>query len=376
MGIRDKYPLIAVDLFSGCGGLSYGLKEAGFKIGAAVEIDKNAIQTYINNIGKVVIEKDIREITGQELLNKAGLKKGDLFLLAGCPPCQGFSSQRNRKDLQYDQRNELVFEFQRLAEEMQPAFILMENVPGMMRGVGKEIFKKAKEGFKKLYKVESAILNAADYGVPQLRKRLVLHGIRKDVYEKYFKNNKDFILQLPIPTHRDPKDKKSDLPVWKTVEEIRDLPRINAGEEYEGEEIYNHRSQKLISVNLERIQYIREHGGSRDCLPESLQLECHKQYSGHKDVYGIMSWNKPAPTITGGCLSYSKGRFGHPEQDRAISAREAARLQSFPDKFIFYGSLTSIALQIGNAVPVKLAEASGEYFKKSIEIINFKKASS
>jgi len=126
----------------------------------------------------------------------------------------------------------------------------------------------------------------------------------------------------------------------------------------------------MSDINLRRIRYIREHGGTRTCLPDTLSLPCHKNSSGHTDVYGIMDMTKPAPTITGGCMHYSKGRFGHPFQDRAISAREAARLQSFDDDYKFSGNNTHVALQIGNAVPVKLAEASGLYFSNLFKIIS------
>lgn len=165
---------------------------------------------------------------------------------------------------------------------------------------------------------------------------------------------------------------------WKTVKEaIGDLPAIKAGEEYMDDgKIHNHKCAGLSDKNLQRIKTIRKNGGSRSGLPKDLVLECHKRkdekgnvFSGHGDVYGIMDADKPAPTITGGCLCYSKGRYGHYSQDRAISIREAARLQTFPDDFIFSNSLTDSALQIGNAVPIDLVKASGEVFKAAIKSI-------
>ena len=163
---------------------------------------------------------------------------------------------------------------------------------------------------------------------------------------------------------------------WVTVRQaIGDLPAINAGEKYKDPNgrIHNHKCADLSDVNIQKIQYIRDHGGSRDCLPDDMTLECHKKkdtdgknFGGHKDVYGIMNPNRPSPTMTGGCLCYTKGRYGHYTQDRAISIREAARFQTFPDDFLFSNNLGEAALQIGNAVPVKLVEASASEIMKEV----------
>lgn len=295
------------------------------------------------------------------------LKKGSNFLLAGCPPCQGFSNigKRDVTDL----KNQLVFEYTRLIQEMKPTFILMENVPGMSKGVGKEIFKRVIKILEKQYYLKYDTLNAADYGVPQIRKRLVLHGIRNDVYVKLNKvYPKEIENIFPIQTHYENgiNNRKKN---WVSVGEIlRNLPVIKAGESYEDEKIHNHIARKLSDTNLLRLDYIRKNGGSRKCLSEKLVLECHKKANtSYGDTYGIMSINKPSPTLTSGCTAITKGRFGHPIQNRGISVREAARLQSFDDNFIFYGGLDSMSLQIGNAVPPKLAEASG---KKIIRLMD------
>lgn len=357
----NQKKLCAIDLFSGCGGVTAGLKKAGIKVCAAVEINGIAAETYRKNNQEVtVIQEDIRQVSGKELIEKAKISEEDLLLLVACPPCQGFSAIRHGGE--NDERNQLVFEYIRLVKELNPEFILMENVAGMSVGKGKETFKKAYEEFEKNYICACDILNAADYGVPQTRKRLVLHGIRRDRYEAW----KDMGVEigLPVPTHVAPEKKTRDcrLSVWRTADVILGLPKIEAGENCTQEGIYNHVCNRMSDTNVKRIRFIREHGGNRACLPDELSLKCHKDKSGHTDVYGIMDMTKPAPTITGGCMHYSKGRYGHPYQDRALSAREAARLQSFDDNYIFCGNNAQIALQIGNAVPVELAKASGLYF--------------
>lgn len=357
--------LYAIDLFSGCGGTTCGLKKAGLEVKAAVEINPAAVKTYKENNKEVsVISDDIRNVSGKELREKSGISEKERLLLVACPPCQGFSAIRNGG--QDDKRNQLVFEFIRLIEEMKPDFILMENVAGMSKGKGKKVFSEAVKRFKEHYECIYDVLNAADYGVPQMRKRLVLHGIRKDLLTAL--REKEFNLSLPEVTHRNPK-RKENLPIWKTASVILGLPEIGAGETCNVKEVYNHTCNGMSETNMKRIQYIREHGGDRRCLPDTLALACHRNKGGHTDVYGIMDMEKPAPTITGGCMHYSKGRYGHPYQDRALSAREAARLQSFDDDYIFYGSNAEVALQIGNAVPVDLAKASGKYFVSLFEAL-------
>jgi DNA (cytosine-5)-methyltransferase 1 len=362
-----KYKIKAIDLFSGCGGVSCGLTQAGFDVAVAVEINKEAVITYKNYhlLSHVnVIKKDITTLSGENILANGGIKSNELFLLAGCPPCQNFSSQnRNRTEKSKEDKEILLLEFLRIVKECWPPFILMENVPGIRTAnngiILNEFLTKLKneksKNITERYIVKSAILNAADYGVPQKRRRFVLHAVRADVYELLLKQNVEF--KLPVQTHG-----KGTAQPWVTVwETISDLPEIAQGEKYEGNpEIKNHQCASLRKINLKRIKKIRASGGSRNGLTTDLVLKCHKKYSGHSDVYGIMSPDKPSPTITGGCLAYSKGRFGHPHQDRAISAREATRLQTFPDDFEFGKSLTKIALQIGNAVPIKLVEASGK----------------
>lgn len=379
--MRIKYE--AIDIFSGCGGVSCGLSLSGFKIKSAVEIEKRAVNTYLNYkpLEKVkVLNDDICNLNGKQILNAARIKNDDIYLFAGCPPCQNFSRQNpSNKKKSIEDRKKLLFEFLRIIEEIKPPFILMENVPGIKSDFNKVILDEFLERLKRYYYVKENILNAADYGVPQVRKRFVLHAVRKDINKEL--ESIGFVFDLPKVTHNKNGDK--GFKKWKTVKEvIDDLPKIKAGEEYKDNgKIHNHKCANLSKMNLKRIKIIRKNGGSRDGLPEDLILDCHKKkdkngkaFSGHGDVYGIMDPDKPAPTITGGCLCYSKGRYGHYNQDRAISIREAARLQTFPDDFMFDNSLTSSALQIGNAVPIDLVRASGAVFKEAIRSIKLNRA--
>lgn len=364
----------AIDLFCGAGGLSIGLKKAGFDVCLGIDIDEMALKTYQNNMKSVkILKKDIKLISGDEISRLTGIHKHDYFLLAGCPPCQGFSNL-GKRDINNIQ-NKLVFEYVRLINELEPSFILMENVPGMSKGIGKEIFSNVVAKLEENYYIQYNTLNAADYGVPQIRKRLVLHGIRKDIYNGFLKilQIENFAI-LPCATHSE--KKKKGLKKWKTVREaIMDLPVLEAGEACTVEGVHNHIARNLSKINKERLEEIRKNGGNRIKVPSRLQLECHKKENvSYTDTYGIINLDKPAPTITSGCTIISKGRYGHPTQNRGLSLREAARLQSFDDKFTFAGNIGEISLQIGNAVPPKLAQASAKiifnYMKLYEEKIN------
>ena len=370
----------AIDLFSGCGGVSIGLTQAGFDVVCAVEIDGDAVKAYkgyrlLKSVN--VLKKDICEISGKELLSAGEIDETELYLLAGCPPCQKFSMQNrihNSDESKIDEVKKLLMEYKRIIKEIYPPFVLMENVPGIkssFKGKILEEFISALENKGGLsnqsYVVEADVVNAADYGVPQLRKRFVLHAVRKDIYVKM--QNEGLELSLPKPTHS--RDGKNGTEKWINVREaFEGLPKIKAGERYSDEIIKNHYCANLSDINLKRMKIIRKNGGTRTALPPELVLKCHKTYSGHADVYGIMNPDMPAPTMTGGCLSYSKGRFGHPFENRAISVREAARIQTVPDDYIFGESLTKAALEIGNAVPIKLVKASGDVFINIIHTLN------
>lgn len=367
----------AIDLFSGCGGVSCGLTNSGFTVTGAVEIDKDAARIYKNyyKLKDVnVIVDDIFNVDGFDLLKNSRIKIDELYLLAGCPPCQNFSSQnRGGRFKSEEEKEALLMQYLRIIKQVYPPFILLENVAGIKSPSNERILEKFIKELKnehcsdarKKYFVLCDILNTANYGVPQRRRRFVLHAIRQDMYI-ILKNNGVEVC-LPAKTHSE--NGQNGLKKWVSVwDVISDLPPIKAGEHFNTASIKNHSCANLSDINIERMQVIRANGGSRDALPESLKLNCHKNYSGHKDVYGIIDPNRPAPTMTGGCLSYSKGRFGHPYQNRALSIREAARIQTFPDDFEFDDCTTRSALQIGNAVPVKFVEVSASQILTEIKI--------
>ena len=332
----------AVDLFCGCGGLTVGLKRAGFRVLGAVDVDPLSVKTYKANHRDVTLwEKDIRELDPQELLDTLGLKKGGLDLLAGCPPCQGFSTMRtlNGALMVDDPRNDLLLEFARFVEALLPRAVMMENVPGLADDKRFEAFLRK---LKKLgYLGAHRVLNAAEYGVPQRRRRLIyLAGLGMEI---------SFA------------DKAAKM---KTVEEaIGGLPK--AGQS--GDPVHDMPENRTPKV-LEVIRLIPKDGGSRRDLPEEFQLECHKRCNGFKDVYGRMAWKEVAPTITSGCFNPSKGRFLHPEEDRAITMREAALLQGFPRRYKFptNNNKSAVALMIGNAVPPPFIAANGRSIKRAL----------
>jgi DNA (cytosine-5)-methyltransferase 1 len=318
----------AIDLFSGCGGLTLGLKQAGFDVLSAVEIDPAAVRTYKANHHDVSIEQtDIRELSAAGLRQKLNLRPGELDLLAGCPPCQGFSSLRTRNgaNRNRDARNSLIRDMLRFVRAFRPKTVMMENVPMLARH---KLFKDFCEGLRNLgYRLAFEIKDAARYGVPQRRRRLILLASR------------GFDIQFAPEARR-----------IRTVRgAIGRLPKPGRGRDRLHNRPDKGRSEKVLKL----IRDIPKNGGSRGDLPKRRQLDCHKNSDGFKDIYGRMAWDLVAPTITSGCFNPSKGRFLHPQQDRAITMREAALLQGFPRGYIFDSASgkEAIALMIGNALP-------------------------
>ena len=317
----------AIDLFCGCGGLTLGLKQAGFKVVGALDIDPLSVESYKANHSNVEVwETDIRDLSVSAVKRKLRLRKGALDLLAGCPPCQGFSTMRTLNGFRRvdDPRNDLVMDFLRFVEELEPKAVMMENVPGLADDKRMEVFCTRLEELG--YNCDYRILDAADYGIPQRRRRLILltgrfGRINFTVSRKRKRTVRDAIADLPLP--------------GESGDSLHDL------------------SEKRSRRIEEFIRRIPKDGGSRTDLPGEEQLDCHKRCNGFKDVYGRMAWDDVAPTITSGCVNPSKGRFLHPDQDRAITLREAALLQSFPPDYFFSldrGKYPAAAL-IGNALP-------------------------
>ncbi|WP_175890336.1 DNA cytosine methyltransferase [Burkholderia cepacia] len=351
----------AIDLFSGAGGLALGLKKSGFDLRAAVEADKWAARTYRKNLGSHLLEVDIHKLAVADLLEFAQLAPGECDLLAGGPPCQGFSVQRRGAD--EDPRNDLVLEFLRCVEGVKPRIFLMENVSGLMSKRGRPFLEAVVSKARELgYVVHQAKLEAADYGVPQLRKRVILVGEMPRDGESYF--------QFPDPNVSEEG--------YKTVREaIADLPSPPPDGALHAE-IANHaREARLSALNRERLQHIPP-GGGREDLPEHLQLPCHINNPSHRhvDVYGRLEWDRPSGTITARFDSFTRGRFAHPVEHRSLTLREGARLQTFPDDFHFEGNREEVAKQIGNAVPPLLAEALGKALMRTLPKERPKKAKS
>jgi DNA (cytosine-5)-methyltransferase 1 len=336
-----------IDLFSGCGGGSLGFIKAGLRAVAAVELDRNAADAYEANIGVRPLVRDIRTVTGEDLLRTARLKPGECTLLSGCPPCQSFTDlRRGARSTRRDRlRNSLYLDYLRLAGYVQPRHIAFENVPGMLSPRWRPRFDALLEGLAELgYEHVWDVLDAADFGVPQRRRRLLVVASRvsKPV--------------LPSATHAEPA--LSGGKAWLTVREaIGSLGPLASGEVDPGD-VY-HRARRHSPLALRRLRAIPA-GGARSDLPEHLQLECHKNHSGHYDIYGRMWWDRPAPTLTSGCTNVTRGRFAHPDQDRAITLREAMLLQTFPRAAVLRGSLDEMALQVGNAIPSLFAERIGQ----------------
>ncbi|MGV0998268.1 MAG: DNA cytosine methyltransferase [Fluviibacter sp.] len=340
--------LVAVDLFSGGGGLTEGLKQAGFCVSAAAEVDPVACATYAaNHPGAIVFNRDICSLSGEELLRSS--PTGTVDLIAACPPCQGFSSLtfKYHRD---DPRNQLIFEFVRLVREVRPRAIMMENVPGLSKGAGSSLFQRATEDLKEMgYILAHNVLNVADYGVPQARRRLVVLG------------GLGFPIAIPEATHS--RTPASTQKPWKTVREaIAGMPKpitMELASRNGGPSKANwHVTRKISDLNVQRLRATKS-GQSRGQLPIELRPDCHKTSDkGFSNVYGRMTWNEPSPTITGGCTTLSKGRFGHPSQLRTISVREAALLQTFPEEYVFATDhMDHVCKIIGNALPPKFAAA-------------------
>jgi DNA (cytosine-5)-methyltransferase 1 len=327
-----------VDLFCGAGGLTHGLELAGLDVVAGIDLEQDCKYVYEKNNKSRFIKKDVALITKDEISQLFG--DSTYRVLAGCAPCQPFSKYTQGLSKENDKKWPLLYEFKRLIDESQPEIVTMENVPDVTKHKVYSDFHDALIAMG--YYVWASKVNCTDYGIPQSRTRHVLLASK--------------LGELKLI------DKTVEEPI--TVREaIGHLPIIDDGKISETDPL--HRASKLSDINKQRIIHSKPGGTWRD-WPEDLIAACHVKTSGkgYASVYGRMSWDKPSPTITTLCYGFGNGRFGHPEQNRAISLREAALLQTFPVEYSFSESNNSIKMKsigrmIGNAVPVSLGKAIG-----------------
>ena len=342
-----------IDLFCGAGGLTHGFVLEGFNVVAGLDADKSCKYPYeTNNPGVTFIEKKIEDIKAAEL--EQLYSEGDVKILVGCAPCQPFSAYNKGKRNQND-KWKLLDNFSDLISKIKPDIVSMENVPDLKTFKEGKVYKNFVDQLKINYIVtEYPRISCLGYGIPQHRKRLVLFASKP----KYGK------VELLDPTHTPDKYKTVGDVIWG-------LGPLEAGKTSWNDPY--HKAAGLSELNLRRIKESRQGGTWRD-WPDELVAECHKQESGnsYSSIYGRMIWRAPAPTITTQCCGFGNGRFGHPKQNRAISLREAARLQTFPDDYEFVHpdephSITTISRLIGNAVPVKLARVIARSIKRHLQ---------
>lgn len=347
-----------VDLFCGIGGLSYGLKTAGFHILAGYDLDWTCQYAYETNTGGKFNYRDVNTITGDEINKLYSKRKNTIRVLAGCAPCQPFSSYSFKNKHKDPNKYDLLYQFGRLVEEVRPDIVTMENVTQILNFKAKPVLQDFIDKLQSLgYSVDARPVYCPDYGIPQTRKRLVLLASRLGE------------IKLIPPTH--------DKAHYITLREvIGNLPPLEDGETSPNDPL--HRAKTLSPINKQRIR-ATPYGGSWRDWPEELKLQCHKTERGSSfgSVYGRMVWEKPAPTMTTQCTGLGNGRFGHPEQNRAITTREAALIQTFPRTYRFFEdeqrvSIVKASRYIGNAVPPRLGEVIGQSIIRHIKSINFK----
>ena len=337
-----------VDLFCGIGGLSYGLQCAGLRVVAGLDADDTCKYAFEANTGARFVGASLEAVTAADI--RTMFPEGARRILVGCAPCTPFSAYASGSKGRSDKWS-LVDLFLERILEIVPEIVSMENVTRLRSFENGSVFRRFVSGLRDAgYEVVVGSLNAADYGVPQYRRRLVVLASREGP------------IALPTPTHSRHRTVRSA---------IGHLPRLRAGETDPSDPI--HRSPKLSSINMRRIRAAKPGRPWTEWEDPELVAQCHKRESGasFKNVYGRMEWDRPSPTLTTGCFSFGRGRFGHPQQDRAISLREAALLQSFPPNYLFAAPEASVTFahlgrHIGNAVPVALAMAIGHTIRSHV----------
>lgn len=369
--------ILAIDLFAGAGGFSLAAINAGIQVLASIEINPKACETYKRNLinGKInppiLFEKDILELDPSVLLQQLPITKNRLDILMGGPPCQGFSEHRTKDSGIDDPRNKLLLRYFDFVQVFKPKLFIVENVPGLLWRRHKDYLDKFMQyGELSGYTVMSPIkLNAKDYGAPQNRSRVFIVGVRKD--HELIEN-----VWPPMQTHFSPQKGRNS---WLTASTVFEHPPENILHALEGEltfgeslppstqdisNIHMNHSEKMIQV----FSSTPINGSRHDSIRT---LPCHDgNYDGHNDVYGRIRLNRPGPTMTTGCFNPSRGRFLHPWENHGITIRHAARFQTFPDWFQFYGGITAQGAQVGNAVPVKMGEVLLSALKRGIRPIH------
>jgi DNA (cytosine-5)-methyltransferase 1 len=348
----------AIDFFCGAGGLTRGLLDAGIRVLAGIDNDERLRLTYeSNNKPSRFVCKDIAQVDILELRKTLGIVNSDVVAYAACTPCQPFSTLNQRRGV--DERKELLLTFGEIVKKSPPDYVIVENVPGLKNAYGKEIYRKflamlAEAG---LTHTDGDLLDAQHYSVPQVRKRfLMLASGRAPIAlprpsKRPPRTVRSAIHRLPVPVIglEQPRSRSAPSAMTPPSSRKRKLPP-------------NHVARALSPEHLKIVRAVPHDGGSRaDVSDVSLLLECHQRNPKlHRDVFGRMSWDAPAPTLTCRSTDVYCGRFGHPEQDRGLSLREAAALQTFRRNYVFHGTFHHAAQQIGNAVPVRLARGLGE----------------
>lgn len=338
----------AIESFCGPGGMSLGLAQAGFRIAFSFDSDRQSVETHKRNLSHPCDVVDARAVSGPNLLERSGLKPGELDLFAGGPPCQGFSKQK-RGAHNGDSRNDLVSHYIRLVMETRPKFFFFENVAIFGQKRGDKYIREMLSTLSE-YVLYPHFYNSADYGLAQTRQRFIVVGRRADIKASF---------NIPRPTTSK----------WKAVGDVlKGLPE--PPDDYSVHTSYpNHQKARVTAINIKRFSFVPQGGGWQD-IPYEYRLPCHQKADtksgGWPDVYGRLKWDGQCPTITGGFDSFTRGRYGHPISDRPLTPREAARLQGFPDDFVFVGKRDDIRSQIGNAVPPPLAKAIGAEIRDSL----------
>lgn len=349
---------ICVDLFAGAGGFSLAARRAGFHIRLAIEHDKNAAATYARNLGvpgepPIIVRDDISQLSAENVGKTVFEPDESCDLLLGGPPCQGFSAHRLKDSGVQDERNKLVGVYFEFVRQLRPKMFLMENVPGMLwerhAHHVESLYCQGKRAGYTMFKPET--IDARNYGVPQRRKRVFILGVRREI-------GLDGFIWPPKRTHGSDADCADDpqLRPWTNCSAA-----FRAAPPEDPNDVHMRHNAELVAA----FEKTPHNGGSR--ASSGRVLRCHSKHDGHSDVYGRIDPRQPAPTMTTACINPSKGRFVHPTLPHGITVRQAARIQTFPDDFVFLGGLMAAGEQVGNAVPVKLGEVLVKHIAQLLE---------